>query len=235
LYADSPDRYLAARCWRLGWLEREGRALIAREVQRDMVAVDVGANIGLHTLGLAHAVGPTGRVHALEPDPRNFRLLARAVAEAGLQQVRLHQVAAANESGPVTLHLSPVNRGDHRVLPTDEPRATIGVKAVTLDELLATEPRVDFVKIDVQGAEAAVLRGATETLRRSATLRILCEVCPALLRQVGVGRGEFFAPLREVGHVPHVLERGTLRAVTEETAWSMAESGVYADLYFRRA
>src|SRR5206468_941885 len=138
-------------------LEGAERRLIVRAVKPGMVAVDVGANLGVHTLALARAVGPAGRVHALEPDPANFRLLARAVAEAGAAQVTLHRAAAAAQAGEIDLHLSPVNRGDHRLHPEAARRARLRVPVIVLDELLAGEPHVDFVKIDVQGAEVAVL------------------------------------------------------------------------------
>ena len=163
LYAASPDRWLAALAWKTGLLEGAERRMIAREVKPGMVAVDVGANLGVHTLALARAVGPAGRVHALEPDPSNFRLLARAVAEARAAQVTLHRAAAAAQAGEMDLHLSAVNRGDHRLHPEAARRTRLRVPAVVLDDLLAGEPHVDFVKIDVQGAEVAVLRGLERT------------------------------------------------------------------------
>src|SRR5206468_3567375 len=61
LYAASPDRWLAALAWKTGLLEGAERRMIAREVKPGMVAVDVGANLGVHTLALARAVGPAGR------------------------------------------------------------------------------------------------------------------------------------------------------------------------------
>ncbi len=98
LYAASPDRLLAALAWKTGLRERAERRLIAREVKPGMVAVDVGANLGVHTLALARAVGPAGRVLALEPDPANFRLLARAVTEARVAQVTLHPTSVCSRA-----------------------------------------------------------------------------------------------------------------------------------------
>lgn len=236
LFADSLDRYLAAVCWKLRLLERRERDLIARVVRPGMIAVDVGANLGLHTLGLARAVGPSGRVHALEPEPRNCTLLSRAVREAGLAQVCVHRMAAAEAPDTLTLHLSPVNRGDHRVVADDGPRRALTVSAVALDALLAGEPRIDFVKIDVQGAEVAVLRGLRETLQRCPALTMLCELSPDLLRRAGVGAAEFFAPPRAAGLVPHRLGRhGMPEPIDETAAWALAERQNYVNLYFQRA
>jgi FkbM family methyltransferase len=236
LYADSVDRYLAALGWKLGWLEAAERALIVREVGTDMVAVDVGANLGFHTLTLGRCVGRTGRVHALEPDPRNFRLLARAVAAADLPQVRLHALAAADREGELPLYLSGANRGDHRLFAAAaEGRAAIGVTATTLDALLAGERRVDFVKIDAQGAEVAVLAGLRRTLARAPDLRILCELSPALLHEAGATAADFFAPFDAAGLTPHRLERdGRAVAITPGAAWELAAGGGFANLYFRK-
>ena len=226
LYAASPDRLLAALAWKTGLRERAERRLIAREVKPGMVAVDVGANLGVHTLALARAVGPAGRVHALEPDPANFRLLARAV----------HRAAAAAQAGEMDLHLSAVNRGDHRLHPDAAPRARVRVPVVVLDELLAGEPHVDFVKIDVQGAEVAVVRGLERTLARNRAVGVLCELSPGLLRQAGSDAEVLFALLRARGLRLHRLGRdGTCTPVDDADALGAAEAAGYLNLYFRPA
>jgi FkbM family methyltransferase len=236
LYADSVDRFLALVSWKLGIGEREERALIERVVQPGMVAVDVGANVGLHTLGLADRVGPTGRVHALEPDPDNFALLSRGVERAHLAHVRLHQVAASASPGTLTLYVSEANRGDHRVAPAAEARRSFTVSAVTLDVLLADEPRVDFVKIDVQGAETLVVRGLRETLRRCATIGVLCELTPELLRRAGSSAEDLLAAFREPGLAPHrILEAGEVVPIEERIAIEESERSGYVNLYFKRA
>jgi len=236
LYAASPDRLLAALAWKTGLRERAERRLIAREVKPGMVAVDVGANLGVHTLALARAVGPAGRVHALEPDPANFRLLARAVTEARVAQVTLHRAAAAAQAGEMDLHLSAVNRGDHRLHPDAAPRARVRVPVVVLDELLAGEPHVDFVKIDVQGAEVAVVRGLERTLARNRAVGVLCELSPGLLRQAGSDAEVLFALLRARGLRLHRLGRdGTCTPVDDADALGAAEAAGYLNLYFRPA
>ena len=236
LYAASPDRWLAALAWKTGLLEGAERRMIAREVKPGMVAVDVGANLGVHTLALARAVGPAGRVHALEPDPANFRLLARAVAEARAAQVTLHRAAAAAQAGEMDLHLSAVNRGDHRLHPEAARRTRLRVPAVVLDDLLAGEPHVDFVKIDVQGAEVAVLRGLERTLARNPALGVLCELSPGLLRQAGTDAEVLFALLRARALRPHRVGRdGTCAPVDETGGLGAAEAAGHLNLYFHAA
>jgi len=235
LYADSIDRLAALVSWRIGIDAKEERALIERIVQPGMVAVDVGANVGLHTLGLARRVGPSGRVIALEPDPTNFRLLARAVKKARLANVDLHRLAAADAPGTLTLYLSESNYGDHRTVRAAEARYSFPVSAVSLDDLLAGEERIDFVKVDVQGTEAAVFRGMARTLARNPGIRVLAELCPELIRLAGETTSGFFGVLRDSGLCPHrVLPTGEVEPVTEEAAIEDAERWVYINLYFKR-
>lgn len=236
LFPDSMDRLIAAAAWRLGLREARERRLIGRAVPVGAVAVDVGANIGLHTLALARQVEPSGRVHALEPEPHNFRALARAVESAGLQSVvRLHQAAAGPASGSATLHVAAGNRGDHRLAAAERPRATRAVRAVRLDELLSGEERVDFVKIDVQGGEPGVLRGLRETLKRSPGAVVLCELSPALLERAGATRSDFFALLRDLDLAPHTLRRdGSLEPVGEDRCWALAETEEVVNFAWQR-
>jgi FkbM family methyltransferase len=235
LYVASLDRWLAALAWKLGRLEAAERALIARVVQPGMVAVDVGANVGFHTHRLARPVGAGGRVHALEPDPEKIRQQARTERDAGLAQVQLHRQAAGEHAGEQSLYLSAVNRGDHRLTAGAEPRQAIPVPTVVLDTLLAGEPRVDFVKIDVQGAEASVLRGLVQTLARRPSPGILCELAPWLIREAGATPEECFALLRDAGLAPHRLRPdGTVEPVTATQALALAEASGYENFYFQR-
>jgi FkbM family methyltransferase len=198
-----------------------------------MVGVDVGANIGFHTLLMARCVGPTGRVHAVEPEPRNFKLLTRAVEDAGYQQVRLHQAAAAQAAGRRLLYVAGDNRGDHRLAPAAETRAQVTVRTVALDDLLADESRIDFIKIDVQGAEVGVLAGLARILARQPPSWILCELSPDLLARAGASAADFFAPLRRAGLAPHRLERdGTPWPLSEGDAWRRAASRGYETVCF---
>jgi FkbM family methyltransferase len=223
LYADSLDRWVAAMGWTHGWMARRETLLLDRLVRPGMCAVDVGANIGFHTLGLARRVGPTGTVHALEPAPGNFRLLARAVRESGYRHVRLHEVAATATPCTVALHLAAANRGDHRLTPASESRDQVTVRGVPLDELLRDAPPVDFLKIDAQGSEVEVLAGARATLARHGGLAIFVELSPALLARAGHDRDAFFGPLAALGYGPHALaDDGGTTPTTAAAAWERA-------------
>jgi FkbM family methyltransferase len=236
LFVDSLDRYAAAMAWKLGWRDGAAQRLIAREVQAGMVAVDVGANVGWYTLALARRVGASGRVLALEPEARCFELLRRAVGGGRCSQVEPRQIAAADYSGWTSLFVSDPDQGDHLIIPAPEHRCPETVRAVSLDDLLADAPRVDFVKLAVQGAEVSVLRGLGRTLARHPELRLLCAVSPALLECAGAAADTLLEPLRDAGLLPHHLRRnGIAEPIHPAAAWSLARASGSAMLYFRRA
>ena len=235
LFVDSPDRYAAALAWKLRWRDGAAQRLIGREVGPGMVAVDVGANVGWFTLALARRVGPGGRVIALEPEARCFELLRRAVGGGRCSQAEPRQIAAADYSGWTTLYVSETDQGDHRIIQPADERRRDTVRAVSLDDLLADLPRVDFLKLAVQGAEVSVLRGCGRSLARHPELRLLCAVSPALLERAGAPAEALFEPLRTAGFLPHrVRYNGIPEPIQPLTAWSLARAAGSLRLYFRR-
>jgi len=131
------------------------------------VAIDIGANIGYHTLLLARQVGPTGHVYAFEPDPDNFALLSRNVTLNGYNNVTLEQAALSDSTGTLRLYQSARNLGDHRPFDSGDGRPFVEVSALQLDEYLnAYRDRLDYVKMDNKGGEAAALAGMCRLLAR---------------------------------------------------------------------
>jgi FkbM family methyltransferase len=177
---------------------QETRTLDALVKPGDVV-LDLGASIGYFTLRFARSVGPAGRVIAVEPDPLNFELLSRNVALNGYENVTLLNKAAALETGPLRLFLSDDNAGDHRTSGTPDSRASVEVQGTRLDEELADVSRLDFVKIDIQGAEVDALCGLRQLLARSPGVSMLVEFWPSGLANAGVEPRRLLDLLDELG------------------------------------
>ena len=151
------------------WAENEIRFLLKFLHPGDTV-LDVGAYIGTHTLAFASAVGPNGKVCAFEPRPEIFRLLATNVHQNGLDNVVLRQAAVGAESGFISLPSldlsAPENFGGLSVVGemahtgASAAAATAGseIEMLAIDALELEACRL--IKIDVEGAESAVLYGA---------------------------------------------------------------------------
>jgi FkbM family methyltransferase len=135
-------------------------------------------------------VGRTGRVYAFEPDPVSFKILDQNVRLNGLKNVILEQKAASSEKGSIELYLAGTNKGDHRIYQTEENRPFVEVDAITLDEYFQNyDGRIDFVKIDTQGAEVLILKGMERLLGSNADIRMAIEFWPYGYCELG-GSGE---------------------------------------------
>ncbi len=155
-----------------------------RILQPGLTVVDVGANIGLYTALAARAVGESGRVIALEPEPETFGFLQQTIAANGFQNVEPNRVAASAKPGAARLYRNPDNRGDSRLYDDPLLKDSVAIETTTLDALLAGRA-VDILKMDAQGAEGLVLAGAQEMLANSPHLTIVMEFWPYGLERTG--------------------------------------------------
>jgi FkbM family methyltransferase len=166
--------------------------------------IDVGANVGLFTLRFARWVGDGGRVIAIEPEARNFASLQRRLASSGLGNgVVAIRAVAAEAPGILHLELNPDHPGDHKLASQGEP-----ITAVTLDQVLGEHgsPNVALIKIDVQGAEMRVLRGAAKVLDRCRPA-LFIEIDDAALRRQGSHADELVEFLAGLGYQAYSLRR----------------------------
>jgi len=156
-----------------------------------MVFADVGAHVGYFTLLAAALVRPAGGVHAFEPDPECFSHLAQNVK--GWPQIQIDRVAVGDRTGITTFYRSPrpEETGWGTILPSGESRPEVPTPVTTLDEYFSRNPaqRLDAIKLDVEGAEHRVLRGAEETIDRHRPV-IFFEVNEACLRRDGRTSGD---------------------------------------------
>jgi FkbM family methyltransferase len=142
-------------------------SMVSELVRPGMVVWDVGANSGLFSFA---AAGIGARVVAIEPDTWLANLLHRSVLMNRLPVIVL-AAAASDASGISALHLSEHGRASNSLQGSGPPQDTV---TITLDWLLEHSPTPQLVKIDVEGCEAAVLRGATKLLRTRPI--VFCEV-----------------------------------------------------------
>lgn len=184
---DPDDTIISRVIRRDGIWEPLETELLRREVGPGDVVVDAGANLGYYTLLAATLVGETGHVYAFEPEPEAFALLERNVQLNGYGNVTLVRKALGREIGRLQLFLAEKNRGDHRVYDPTGQRSSVDVDVITLDAFLDGHgvDRVDFLKIDTQGAECSILDGARRTIARQQSMALVMELTPHSLAELG--------------------------------------------------
>jgi FkbM family methyltransferase len=203
LWLPSHCRIVTPALQQAGTWEPDDGAALAAALKPGMTVVDVGAHVGYFALLAARLVGPDGRVVAIEPDPANFQLLEANVARAGVGNVETVNAAAWHSSGEVELALSETNSGDHRVgLGGD--RRKLRVPAVAVDDVLGPDAPVDFVLLDTQGAEAAVVAGMRRSLERWRP-RLQVEFWPAGIHELGGDPRAVLGAYEELGYEIAVL------------------------------
>jgi FkbM family methyltransferase len=183
----------------LAWNAEEYAAFKAAVRPGDTV-IDVGANLGAYTVLFARWAGPRGRVIAFEPAPDSRAGLERQLSlNDPPAEVIVRPEALTTSSGMRSFHADGM-QGDNRLLPDAGPGG-IQVSTTSLDEFCARQGiEPDLIKIDVEGAELDVLRGARRTIaRRGPALALFVELHPSTWPSVGVTRADVEAELQAQG------------------------------------
>jgi FkbM family methyltransferase len=188
-----------------GDLEIGTRLLIEKYIGSEDVFVDVGANIGLHTLAAARAMQGKGRVVAFEPYEPTMRMLEKTVWMNGISTiVEIHQAAVSNTPGTARLHIGATS-GHHSLFPLDrtpfDVPAPVEVPLVRLDDIFESGQRVDLLKIDAEGAELDVVEGAASLIRDNPDIALIVEFGPSHLQRAGYTVDQWLEKFRGMGLV----------------------------------
>jgi FkbM family methyltransferase len=155
------------RSFAYGSWEPEVVRSIQHHVQSGTRVLDIGAQSGFYSLLLSRLVGPEGMVFAFEPLPANFRILEENLRLNSIQNVTTRREAVSDFSGDISFDFphDEVSLIAGPLLESDDV-GTFRVPAISLDDFVhQTGQPIQFIKMDVEGAETAVLRGAVQTLR----------------------------------------------------------------------
>lgn len=191
MYIDDKD---SLRLAKFGIYNYEETKLIKKLVKRKHVVLDIGANIGYFTLLMAKQAK---LVHAFEPEVRNFHLLKKNIELNRISNVKLHNVAVAENNGKTTLHLCETNRGMHRIYPSRWcTEGSKEVKTVRIDDMIQ---EADFIKMDIEGAELGALKGMTKLLKKC-DITLFMEFHPPSIIEYGSKPKDIYDLLTSLGY-----------------------------------
>ncbi len=199
-----PDNYIHQWKWDMlrERYELNSIFLFGEIIKPGMVVVDIGAHIGYFTRIFSRLVGENGLVYAFEADPIVFQLLKKNTER--FRNTRLYQLAITDRAGTIDFYHSEEKSGTGSILPAVPltfKRRKIQVSANNLDAILVQEgiPKVDFIKMDIEGGEPAALRGMRKTLEKNRDILLVVEFAPDWLRGGGVAPLNFLQELRQLG------------------------------------
>jgi FkbM family methyltransferase len=235
----SDDRSVveALRCGN-GFWEPHLMQVMNRYLRVDHVCFDIGANLGIHTLVMSK-LAPQGSVVAFEASRQNFNFLLRNIAENGIRNVSPHHCALWNTEGHLNLTFVSELTGCafvcnddalgsglekiRSVVIADWAQTTAMhvaeevVDCIRLDAWIAKNevPRLDFIKLDVEGAEARVLEGAAGVISRFHPL-LITEYNPACsVKYFGASESAYFELLSEIFPFRYLIQEGGQLAIID--------------------
>lgn len=242
LYVDCADSVLAPWLLLDGLWEASVTTWFHQVVRPGHHVVDVGANIGYFTVLSAKLAGPTGRVIGFEANSRLRPLAARNLAANGVHgHAEVRHLAAWSEAADLVLHVRRHFSGNSSLAEFspdfldqigDEATEPVHVRGAALDDELADLGRVDVLKVDVEGAEARVLRGLHRTLEANPDVTLLCEWAPAAIRALDDDPEEVLDIARSIGWTATILGDD---GVSRPADWDEVRGTAYANLILSRA
>lgn len=199
---------------------------------REGVMIDVGANLGYFSLLMA-AIRPECEVYAFEPSPPTYDRLRENLAINRTRSVEAFSLALGNSDGTLSFINDVTSPTTNRLIKPGESSGlpVIEVDVTTLDGFLEERgvQNISFMKIDVEGFEGGVLKGAENALREKRVRAGLIELCPENLKQAGSTVGELLAVVSGFGYrLFYISDDGSLEGeVTEENAESIDVVNVF--------
>lgn len=211
------DEYISNQLREHGYYEEDFIQLIQKHIKKGDLVVDIGANIGLHTVHFSKAVGESGSVIAFEPDPMNFILLRENIKLNNCTNVEAHNIALGNSNETRNLYRCNRNKGKQSFADLDKLNDPIRVEVRTAKDYLSDTPAL--VKLDVEGAEPFVIEGLGDIRPHS----IFIEFIPWQLKALDNDPEKFLHDLVEKGYELYFIHRGGILPVEPISFTKFAE------------
>ncbi|MGF1619241.1 MAG: FkbM family methyltransferase [Rhodomicrobiaceae bacterium] len=172
--------------------------------------IEVGANIGIHTVTMAREMRSGGTVLALEPTPLTFKALQISLTLNGISsRVHAHQIASGSSAGSQLLYLHPVSGQNSLIAWPEAGEDTLSVDVSPLDDLVPPGTVVDLVKIDAEGGEYDTLKGMDRILAENPDIVIVLEFSHVHFSRAGVMPSQLVQSLADRNLSPYLIDEVT--------------------------
>ncbi|RON53532.1 hypothetical protein BK665_14100 [Pseudomonas frederiksbergensis] len=203
------DYALLASLLQAGELEPGTRHVIERFIQPGDVFIDVGANIGLHSIAAARAMSGQGKIIAFEPFEQTCKLLEKNLWLNGFSAIsEVSRLALSDKAETRRLHLG-VTSGHHSLYELETPAfyatTSVDVTTIALDDFLPENLTVKLLKIDAEGAEIDIIKGAQKLLKSNPQMLLIVELGLSHLKRNTLDLEEWLEHFTSLGLVYSVI------------------------------
>lgn len=197
--------------------------LLKKYIHKNDVVLDIGANIGFYATILSEIVGESGVVHCFEPDTKNFEHLKKTTAN--FKNIKINNKAVGPKTEKLKIYTSKNLNVDHRTYKPEEYDQEIEIDAVSIDDHLSANTKVNFIKMDIQGFEMQAIQGIQNILEKNKDVKLISEFWPYGLKKAGSSVTEYFNFLVNKGFICYLLEENSLLKLTAEKVKSLEPLG----------
>lgn len=197
--------------------------LLKKHINQKDTVLDIGANIGFYATILSDIVGEKGLVHCFEPDMQNFKHLKNTTSN--YKNIKINNKAVGPKTEKLKIYTSKNLNVDHRTYKPEEYDKEIEIDALSIDDYLSSDTKVDFIKMDIQGFEMQAMQGMRNILDKNKNVKLISEFWPYGLKKAGSSVTEYFNFLVGKGFNCYLLEKNLLQKLTADKVKSLEPLG----------
>ena len=222
MFLDTTDPGISRTLILFGSREEDHRIMLQRALRRGMTVLDIGANIGYYALMASRAVGPKGRVVAIEPSPTNVALLERNIAVNGVTNISVSCAAVSNTAGTKQFFLSELSnlntfhaddRADQHLT-----GKILDVRTLTVPQIVKEFGQPDLIRMDVEGHEVEIFNGMIDEIEAG-------DLSPSIIFETHIRHytsgHDFVTPLRRLFDAGYVV---AIASSSSESGTAIVES-----------
>jgi FkbM family methyltransferase len=245
IYLSTRESHLALRLITQGAWEQGIALVIRRYLRPGDTVVEIGCNHGSHSLAICEEIGPSGKLYGFEANPRIFHLLRLTLVYNDFHPQRslLFNFAAGNRVGEVPFIIPKLDVAGGWVSTDDDPfiinpsmqttveqiKSTVQMRR--LDDVLADLPKIDMLRMDIEGSEGSAILGGLDLIKRSPRLTIISEWDPGYLQRAKTDPAELARLLSSLGFRAAVINGD---ATLSDVDMSRLATIEHCDLIFRK-
>lgn len=217
------DEYPEYMLWILPDFDEDALAACRPYVPRDGICIDAGANVGHWSLVFSHFVGPGGHVYAFEPFPPFFRRLQHNITLNKVKNVTTVQRALGNRVGTIDFDGARCHFATNTHSPSE---SRIQISSDTLSDFIEANglSRLDFLKMDIQGAELLALQGMERHFRKGWRPAFCLELCEVLCQRLGYSTRDVKKYMADWGYTGWLLHRGHLLTLERNSTHELIDA-----------